>query len=418
MRNRHLTPKKFYNALLGSGIFLISNNLDEDTRRRKVITAMIKAQEILRENFQDSNMQTQVSLAGQEHNVDRDYTAAVGLTLEVANQKGILVLESGGELHPGLNDQLTSIGEQGCSLVVTEHELHTDGGTTHFHFGEKERSWLVGMYVANEIMMSVITSMQAMTPITVIFGDNHILDIEIAIKNFLEYMQYSVQPNLRVIRSKSVSKPHQSRKPPLDIRELYDARNKIRTQPQRQDMAFKSCIQYLGIPDNFDPTLLTDLNRAVNLFLENDGSEERFHELLSPIIRQNADHNALVRQTIQILERNSGVDDFKPINKGNDFLERKHHPVSKFFPTLMQTHSHFQRYNEYMNKLNPRDKKEIENYLGQSVAEWKKERPHDDHITKVYLLNRILDHGDFEKVVGSNLQKTLEFMDLVIDELE
>lgn len=176
-----LYPKKFFLLLFELGLFNVAH--DAPNRQQTLLGVMRQVLDLL-SNFHpepSENQTTPVTIVGQTHDdsLDADYALkwAQSIGLE---QEEYLMLERDGNLHPklhGTNELPAAAGKN--AIIVKEKDVLGDGLNT------LERSWLIGLYLANLIATG------SQRPITLIIGENHSKDIEIAIYVCLQYMRHS-----------------------------------------------------------------------------------------------------------------------------------------------------------------------------------------------------------------------------------
>ncbi len=157
--------------------------------RQEIISDILyRTQEILniwRTNFRFNLSIPTILLIGQNH------TSAIDLEIAkreiaLAGNEGIFILERGGDLHKDLDDSLILyLAQLNYEHVVTEDDLYVVKKGYLPVFDGRERSQMIGVYVANLIAENPNRQ------VTIIFGDEHINEIKRVIKECLSGLGYS-----------------------------------------------------------------------------------------------------------------------------------------------------------------------------------------------------------------------------------
>lgn len=226
-----VTPSLFFAALSEAGFNLlhyVEKTLSAEDRKKVFLGIMMNAQDLLLTRLTQQEGRGHIVLLGQEHNNTADIDRAMELASNLRG--GILLIERDGNLHPEINPIGIMVSAVGQGTTVTEHQLQSDHpGMPDPTLGERgfllrpaaplrevERSWLVGMYIANLIFTN------PERPISVIFGENHLNDIMHATNLFLRYLHCAVAPEVSVIPSAATTGLEATK--PLEFEELLSSK--------------------------------------------------------------------------------------------------------------------------------------------------------------------------------------------------
>jgi hypothetical protein len=155
---------------------------DPTLRTLKINTLLFKAHKTFLETAAppEKISHAKIFLLGQTHDCDADCES----TLEhiYANPTKLIILERNGNIHPKRELQYFVATLNGKENVIFENQLLTGNSEKFSYLSTKERSQAIGMFVAH----AILENLQNGINITIVFGENHLSDIQKATMAFLD----------------------------------------------------------------------------------------------------------------------------------------------------------------------------------------------------------------------------------------
>lgn len=219
-----------------------------------------------------------ITMHGQTHDNHKDYTNIQWVLSNLSPD--LAILERGGLIHPTIGN----LNFDQKTLRICENDLlpiYTEQGfPLPIELNCTERSWLVGMYLANAVMSSCDN-------IEVIFGENHMPDILQAMFAIFKYNDYCTSHiSIKLIDSAdtSIQKVSEAKPFPDDLHETKSNMQPVLSQlfEAESDERNQKLMMESMDPDQMSWNLVASLGKhGINPVKERAKAHDPIHQFLN-----------------------------------------------------------------------------------------------------------------------------------------